>query len=83
MILEEKKKLSVVARNDEVAKERLRTEKKYQKPHYEPLEFEARYGKWFKDYHIVELEKKEESCGSWITTVVNTYSRSSVTEKQF
>jgi hypothetical protein len=50
VILEEKKKLSVVARNDEVAKERLRTEKKYQKPHYEPLEFEARYGKWFKDY---------------------------------
>jgi len=49
-ILEEKKRLSVVAINDEVAKERLKTEKKFQKPHYAPLDFEAQYGKWFKDY---------------------------------
>ena len=49
-ILEEKKALSVVAQNDEEAKERLITEKKFQRPHYAPLKFEARYGKWFKDY---------------------------------
>jgi len=60
-ILEEKKKLSVVARNDEVAKERLKTEKKFQKPHYAPLEFEARYGKWFKDY-FTNVDGKDISC---------------------
>ena len=45
----EKKQLSIVARNDEVAKERLDTEPKFARPHYAPVEFQAYYGNWFKD----------------------------------
>ena len=45
----EKKKLSIVARNDEVAKEKLETDPKFARPHYAPVEFQAYYGNWFKD----------------------------------
>ncbi|CAG5112956.1 Oidioi.mRNA.OKI2018_I69.chr2.g7113.t1.cds [Oikopleura dioica] len=58
---QEKKTLSIVARNDEVAKEKLETDPKFARPHYAPVEFQAYYGNWFKD-EFSQLDDKDISC---------------------